>query len=121
MGDSTSREIERLRAEIAAWRRVHHSRAPLPERLWADAVTLARQLGVNRARTALGVSYGGLRSHVERASTAPAFVELSGAEVLAAAPGATVEITGRDVHVFVRLEGASLDLSSLVAAVRGRA
>ncbi|MEK7862036.1 MAG: hypothetical protein AAB295_02090 [Chloroflexota bacterium] len=81
---------------------------------------------MNRARLALGLSYRGLQSHVERASTAPEFVELSGAEVLGAAPmstsGTSIEIAGRDVHVVVRLGGdRTLDLAVLVDAVRGRA
>lgn len=126
MGETTSRDIQRLRGEILAWRRSRHKRAPLPEHLWAEAVSVARRLGVNRARVALGVSYRGLQAHVERAGAAPDFVELSGAEVLAAGPttmrSPSVEITGRDVHVVVRLgDHAALDLTSLVEAVRGRA
>lgn len=126
MGDTTSRDIQRLRGEIVAWRRARYDRAPLPAHLWAEAVEVARRVGVNRARHALGLSYQGLQAHVERASAAPEFVEVSGAEVLAAGAqppsGTSIEISGRDVHVVVRLGGVDpLDLASLVAAVRGRA
>lgn len=123
MGDT--REIQRLRGEIVAWRRARYERAPLPAHLWAEAVELARRVGVNRARHALGLSYQGLQAHVERASAAPEFVEVTGAEVLAAGPrpasGTSIEISGRDVHVVVRLGGDTVDLASLVTAVRGRA
>lgn len=125
MGETTSRDIQRLRGEIVAWRRARYERAPLPAHLWAEAVELARRVGVNRARHALGLSYQGLQAHVERASAAPEFVEVSGAEVLAAgrrppAGGTSIEISGRDVHVVVRLGGDAVDLASLVTAVRGR-
>jgi hypothetical protein len=125
MGETTSREIQRLRGEIVAWRRERYDRAPLPGELWAAAVAVARRIGVNQARLALGLSYEGLQAHVERATATPEFVELSGAEVLAAGPsiasGASIEISGRDVHVVVRLGGDTVDLASLVTAVRGRA
>jgi hypothetical protein len=125
MGETTSKEIQRLRGEIVAWRRERYDRAPLPEELWAEAVAVARRIGVNQARLALGLSYRGLQSHVERATAGPEFVEMSGAAVLAAAPAVaetSIEITGRDVHVVVRLGGdRPLDVASLVDAVRGRA
>ena len=126
MGETTSKQIQRLRGEIVAWRRERYERAPLPPHLWSEAVALAREIGVNRARVALGLSFRGLQSHVERASAAPEFVELSGAEVLAAGPSTThrtsIEISGRDVHVVVRVaDGKVVDLAALVAAVRGRA
>jgi hypothetical protein len=125
VGETTSRDIQRLRSEIVAWRRSRYERAPLPARLWAEAVELARRVGVNRARHALGLSYQALQEHVERASAAPDFVEVSGAEVLAAGPrsmgGASIEISGRDVHVVVRLGGDAVDLAALIDAVRGRA
>jgi hypothetical protein len=125
MRETTSREIQRLRGAIEAWRRDRYDRAPLPPRLWAEAVAVAQRIGVNRARIALGLSYQGLQGHVERASPAPEFVELSGAEVLAAGPSAadwtSIEISGRGVHVVVRVaDDKALDLASLVEAVRGR-
>src|SRR4030066_563520 len=110
-----------------AWRRARYARAPLPAHLWADAVEIAQQIGVNRARRALGLSYRGLQSTVEcAAAPTPEFVELSGAEVLAAGPsiasGTSIEISGRDVHVVVRLGSDKvIDVASLVAAVRGLA
>lgn len=124
MGE-TSRDIQRLRGEIVAWRRARYDRAPLPAHLWAQAVEVARRVGVNRARHALGLSYQGLQAHVERVGAAPEFVEVSGAEVLAAGPhaaiGTSIEIKGRDVQVVVRFGSDTIDLASLVAAVRGRA
>ena len=110
-----------------AWRRARYDRAPLPEHLWAEAVEVARRIGVNRARHALGLSYRGLQSHVESAAApTPEFVELSGAEVIAAGPsmasGTSIVIRGRELHVVVRLgSDKAIDVAALVAAVRGRA
>ena len=126
MGETTSRDIQRLRGEIVAWRRDRYERAPLPAYLWAQAVAVARSVGVNRARIALGLSHHGLQSHVDHAAAAPEFVELSGAEVLAAGPGmasgTSIEISARDLHVVVRLGSEkAIDVAALIAAVRGRA
>ena len=127
MGETTSRDIQRLRGKIVAWRRTRCDRAALPTHLWAEAVEVAQRVGVNQARHALGLSYSGLQAHVEqaKAAQAPEFIEVSGAEVLAAGPrpasGTSIEISGRDIQVVVRFGGSdTLDLASLVAAVRGR-
>lgn len=125
MAETTSRDIQKVRDEIVAWRQARHGRAPLPGHIWLAAVEVARRIGVNRARVALGLSYQGLRARVEQASCAPEFVELSGAEVLAAGPcrtsGTSIEITGRDVRVVVRLDDTTVDVASLVVAVGRRA
>lgn len=92
MGETTSREIQKLRGQIVAWRQARYERAPLPAHIWLAAVVVARRIGVNCARVALGLSYQGLQGRVEQASSAPEFVELSGAEVLAAGPCMTNEI-----------------------------
>jgi len=128
----STKNIQRVREEIASWRRERYARAPLPEHLWADAVDVAQHVGVNRARVALGVSHGGLRAHVGRHAAGEKcdntqFVELTGAEVLAAGlattSGATIEISGRDgVRVVVRLgDSKALDVAALIDAVRGGA
>ena len=130
MGDTPAlaKNIHRLRAEIASWRQERHDRAPLPENLWAEAVEIARHVGVNQARLALGLSYTALQAHVRGgAGERTQFVEFSGAEVLAAGlsttSGATIEISGRDgVQVVVRIFDVNgLDVAALVDAVRGRA
>ena len=40
------------------WRSARTARLPIPERLWAAAVELARQHGVSRTAQALRLEYG---------------------------------------------------------------
>ena len=50
------------------WRSAHTARLPIPERLWAAAVELAREHGVSRTAQALRLEYGKLRRLMESAS-----------------------------------------------------
>lgn len=120
--------LARLTEQVGAWRQSRAKAGRMPEPLWAEAVALARQLGVNTVRNALGLNYGALRERVERKAgrAVPAsFVELSGAQVLGAAPaatGAVVEVADTDgARLTVRLDaGTVLDVARLVEAFRGR-
>jgi hypothetical protein len=49
------------------WRSAHTARLPIPERLWAAAVELAREHGVSRTTQALRLDYGKLRRLMESA------------------------------------------------------
>lgn len=128
---STTRKLQRLRAKIESWRGGRYARAPLPEHLWAEAGQVAQQVGLNKARLALGLSYDGLRAHLPGDSAggdagAADFVELPSAALLApAAPptAATIEVSGQGgVHVVVRFSDASaVDVAALIDAVRGNA
>ena len=127
-------ELARLSEDVARWRRTRAKRSPMPASLWKAAIALARRLGVNPVKNALGLNYKALRSRVEAgggvAANASAgaptgrFVELSGAQVLGlpGAGGSVVELA--DAHgtrVTVRLAaGTKLDVARLVAAFRGR-
>jgi len=99
--------------------------------LWDEAVALARQLGVNPVKAALGLNYESLKDRVALAEqgaatgprTAPpaatTFVELSGAELLgpvAASP--VVELSdAHGLRLTVRLApGSGLDVARLVEA-----
>src|SRR5215831_1813171 len=50
------------------WRSAHTARLPIPERLWAAAVELAREHGVSPTAQALHLEYGKLRRLMESAS-----------------------------------------------------
>jgi hypothetical protein len=71
----------RARARFAAWRRTRRTGTRIPKPLWTLAVELARDYGVHRTASALGLDYYALKKRVEslngpghRASTA--FLEL---------------------------------------------
>jgi hypothetical protein len=122
--------LARLREDIERWRRTRAKLGPMPGHLWAAAATLARRLGVHPVKSALGLNYAVLRSHVAggdevaaSASSPPArFVELSGAQVLGvpAATGAVVEVSdahGAQLTVHL-VAGTVLDVARLVEAFR---
>ena len=123
--------LARLSEDVEQWRRTRVRLSPMPAHLWKEAAAVARRLGVNRVKVALGLNYGVLKAHVaaggEVAASASApsarFVELSGAQVLGlpAADGAVVEVVdAHGVRLTVRLAaGADCDVARVVEAFRG--
>jgi len=122
--------LKRLRERIDDWSSSRQKLHPMPLQLWSEAAALARELGLNRVRSALGLNYESLKRHLgcgvgreaSDASTAK-FVELSGAEVLGLPSGGPVvelcDVSG--TRVTVRLvAGSTLEIAELVEAFRGR-
>jgi hypothetical protein len=80
-------DLESSRRRFEQWRRRRRGRTPIPEALWAEAVTLAGRYGVSRTARTLRVGYRSLKERVAReadcwASTSPmpskpAFLELA--------------------------------------------
>jgi hypothetical protein len=129
--DAASRRVERVRKQIVHWRSKKRRRgAPMPLRLWNEASRLARELGVHRIKSALGLNYESLKKRVgevaardsARAKT-PGFVELSGAQLLASGRGAVMEVSDADGgRLMVQLgTGSELDVAGLVKAFLRRA
>jgi hypothetical protein len=120
-----ARRIEPLRRRIERWRGGRKRRSPMPAGLWAEAAALARDLGVHRVKTALGLNYESLKRRVGEApagesasGSAGAFVELSGAQLLGPASGPVVEVSDGDgSHLRVQLgTGGDVDVVGLVEA-----
>jgi len=124
--------LKRLRGRIDDWRSSRRKLHPMPSQLWMEAAALARELGVNPVRSALGLNYESLKRHlgdggvasrgVSEASIAK-FVELSGAQVLGSpSAGPVVELCDASgIRVTVRLAaGSTLEVAELVEAFRGR-
>ena len=123
-------DLARLSEDVVRWRRTRAKLSPMPAPLWRAAIALARRLGVNPVKNALGLNYTALRTRVEArgevatsaSTSSPRFVELSGAQVLGvpAAPGSVVEVC--DAHgarLTVHLvAGAQLDVARLVESFR---
>ena len=129
-GADAAEDLARLSDDVERWRKTRAKLSPMPGPLWTGAIALARRLGVNPVKGALGLNYKALRTRVE-ASGRPAksasassarFVELSGAQVLGApaAAGTVVEVS--DAHgarLTVRLAaGGDLDVARVVEAFR---
>jgi hypothetical protein len=65
--------LQRLRRDLERWRRTRpHRNTPIPERIWAAAMALARREGLYRAARALPIDYGALKQRLDAASPAPA-------------------------------------------------
>jgi hypothetical protein len=125
---AAARRVERVRRQIDRWRRNRERRSPMPARLWNEASLLARELGVHRVKSALGVNYESLKRRVgeaaasrERATAKGAgFVEVPGAYLLGPASGPVVEVSDADGgRLTVQLgSGRDLDVAGLVEAFR---
>jgi len=124
--------LKRLRERIDDWRSSREKLHPMPSELWREAAALARELGVNPVRSALGLNYESLKRHLgdggvasRGASEGPMakFVELSGAQVLGSpSAGPKVELSdasGTKVTVWLAA-GSTLEVAELVEAFRGR-
>ena len=55
---------------LQRWRSAHTGRWPIPERIWAAVVELAREHGVFPAAKALRLEYGNLRERAQAAGSA---------------------------------------------------
>ena len=62
-------EMEKVHRRFERWRKTRRGRAPIPERLWTEAASLAREHGVNQTSQALGLEFNKLRSFVESGKT----------------------------------------------------
>jgi hypothetical protein len=102
----------------------------MPADLWQQAMGLAAVYGVCRIARAIEVDYSALRERMEvrdARTPAPAFLEFSGALLLAGAPGqeagsgteAQVDIALADGSQ-LRMRGRALDAGAIVAAFMRR-
>lgn len=117
--------VDRLGRRIARWRRQRPKPSPMPEELWAAAVSLARSHGVGPIARALRLDYGALKKKMagrrkEGGSSPAGFIELDAGRVLGGpgAGGPVVELWGVDgSKLVVRLAGRDgLDLLGLAEA-----
>lgn len=129
-GADAAEDLARLSEAVERWRQTRAKLSPMPAPLWRKAIALARRLGVNPVKNALGLNYKALRTRVEasggaetsKAASSARFVELRGAQSLGApaVAGAVVELS--DAHgarLTVRLAaGGDLDVARVVEAFR---
>ena len=55
------KDIQKVLRRLERWRSAHTGRLPIPKRLWAAAVELARKHGVSPTAQALHLEYGKLK------------------------------------------------------------
>src|SRR5437660_12929231 len=64
-------DMQKVYRRFERWRSAHTGRLPIPERLWAAAVELAREHGVSPTAQALHLEYGKLKRLLESAGPGP--------------------------------------------------
>jgi len=100
---------------------------PMPDEIWAEAVTLAKEFGVCPIARALPVDYTALLKRVERpvegGLVKPTFLQLPATAAMATPrPSAsTIEISTRDgSRMLIHLEaGHSMDAAGIIATFLG--
>ena len=69
--------LEQVRQRLERWRKTRKRCSSIPDALWASAVELARQYGVNKTARALGLNYYSLKRRLE-SGTHPGLYEAKG-------------------------------------------
>ena len=127
--DGAARRLEQVGKRIERWRSSRNRRSPMPAGLWDEASSLARDFGVHRVKSALGLNYESLKRRVGGdgaeggGATKAGFIEVSGPDLLEPARGPVVEVSDADGgRLTVQLgRGSELDVAGLVEAFRRRA
>jgi hypothetical protein len=118
--------LAQLARRFGQWRRTHPLGARIPQRLWDSAIEMARQHGLSRTATALGLGYQSLKKRVEEAplhdgdsptrSREAGFVELP-AWSFAGSTECLVELEKEGgSRMRVQVKGTLPDLASLTRA-----
>ena len=68
---ATPINMQKVYRRLERWRNAHTGRLPIPKRLWAAAVKLAREHGVCPTAKVLRLEYGKLKRLLESASPVP--------------------------------------------------
>ncbi|MGH9719432.1 MAG: hypothetical protein ACRD8O_04420 [Bryobacteraceae bacterium] len=122
-GSRSSRapSIEEVRSGFEQWRQTRQGKTPIPDELWAAAVAVARQDGVNRTAAALHLDGGKLKRRmvtvhsVSGKARPPAFVELTSLAT-SGLPEYTFEVEGHNGKLRIHCKAASA--AELVALSR---
>jgi hypothetical protein len=129
------RNMQKVLNRFERWRSTHRGRLPIPKRLWAAAVELAREHGVFQTAKALRLEYGKLKQLLEstgavkrsraaktarvksrqtQSESPPAFMELLASPTAAAASEGLIELEGRRGKMRIQWKGtAAPDLAGL--------
>jgi len=129
---ATPINMQKVYRRLERWRNAHTGRLPIPKRLWAAAVKLAREHGVCPTAKVLRLEYGKLKRLLESASPAakapvararrtrcsvpPGFLELMTPPVTGLAE-CLIELEGRRGKVRIQWKGTTApDLGGLSRA-----
>jgi len=123
------RSLSAARRRFDRWRRRHRKHTRLPEDLWRRAVGLAREYGISKTASALGLKYDSLKKHVAETSTAQAAPAKTGGDFIEFLPGVMpsgsmdctvewAEPSGATIRMHLKGVGAT-DLACLAGVLRG--
>jgi len=124
--------LSATRRQLEQWRHRQSGRKRLPRELWAQAVALAREHGINKTARLLGLKYESLKKHLEAAPPGasgpgkilPEFLELlPGARIPSSIECVVEWEEGDGAKIRMHVKGASMaDLASFAHGLRdGRA
>jgi len=120
--------LSATRRQLEQWRHQQSGRKRLPPELWAKAVALAREHGINKIARILGLKYESLKKHLEAGGpytsgpgkARPEFMELLPPEMMSSSIECTTEwenAGGGKMRMHVK--GASMaDLASFARGLR---
>ncbi len=119
--------LSQARRRFDHWRSRHRPRTKLPEELWANAVELARDHGLNKTARTLRLDYYSLKKHLadtpgpDSEKTTPEFMELLPAGMSRPCSECTIEFDdGHGAKMRIHLKGAEPpDLSVFTRAFWG--
>jgi len=74
--------LEQVCQRFERWRKTRKRCSSIPDALWAAAVELARQYGVNKAARALGLNYYSLKRRLESGTHAGLYEPKGGARFI---------------------------------------
>lgn len=121
---SAAGRLEAVEKEIENWRRNRPKLCPMPAELWAEAISVARELGVSRVAGVLGMNHGALTRRMEpskvvgpkrtKHTALSKFVEVTQAAA-PPKPNTVIELTSATGERLTIRVNQSVDLSALVA------
>ena len=131
---SAAARLETVRREVENWRKCRPKNGPKPTELWAEAILLARELGVSRVADSLGMSHGALSRRLELSkvlntsrlseTALSQFVEFRPAATVAAGPApqplTVIELTSAAGERLTVRVSHQVDLGALVANFQAR-
>jgi hypothetical protein len=128
---SAAKRLEAARREVEGWRKGRAKMGPMPSALWAEAISLAKELGVGTVARAFDMNHGALARRVDPAKAAlrpkqtkrlalSQFVELPRAPLVAAPNSTVIELTSAAGDRLTVRVSQSLDIGALVANFKAR-
>lgn len=132
---SAAERLEAVRREVENWRKRRPKNGPRPTELWAEAIVLARELGVTRVADSLGMNHGALSRRLElskvgnpsrlKKTALSQFVEFTPAATVTAGPAApqaltVIELTSAAGERLTVRVSHQVDLGALVANFQAR-